>query len=1826
MAQKRPGLSLAGLYFSAAAGAILLLGAPWPVPLASAGSGAQSKTYVAAPQVLPSGFELGAEVAVRRRRGRLVLHFSNASSPLPEGTILFESDSVNQTDLTLRSLVAYAPSTTDPAGVVPVRSTEDIPVVCAADFARQCYVREGGQAALRPLADGEQLAAAGAAVTYELVPGNTGRFVGASLADLQKRPSSSRRFVTEQLLGASVQACKVPRYAENAQEPLLTSVQQLDPVCHRVFPSKRLPPAAPVGLMPPVVSPGESIQLCEIGDEAALSFLLTPASRRTTTDGAANPQNASSPNNSVRWMYGGPSARCEFTGDTTSVSSILATTSSDLTRPASHQTPARVPRFFTVPFVPSARAPVPVEDMWRETATGRRRRVEVYARLDGSRLEAVGSISPLDSSFDAFGDVNLNRLSRKDEKAEPFFYESLYDRSPSVPVGLTLMKSGVGFSVKRAPEALLLLSDLLLAPIGSRAKNALAFFSPLTRVAEHVATRLHRLKGHFSKKKVAEMAAAIMPQLDAALKHIEAKTSAVHSEVAAANPEDPSATEWDVQLHLNYLDASMARMSVIVRLPVRLRRFNSVFDVAPQVLRALRLLVERVENAADGSEAVALALGGSRFGLFSEAVRTATRVLAGGHCKPCTNPRSVPEGECGMCDVFKTGDDSVILSLNDIVPSQATMPATGTWAAWSDDQFLISSRVPASANGSSAENKNRKNLTHRRVGVEFDYHTQLGLPDRMAARFEKYAADCVRSRVIESLERLSQDADLVAKCPSVSPVVETLFRSADFASVAPLLASSNELLQHTAGACGASFATAIQACLDLDGDILGHRRMPAFQPIGRSRLVQIITSLMTPVPANDFLEKLANGAQRLHALPAGPLTQAALAASEIARRALETMSPQALSLVSYVFGPAAPLSALSDLMDKQTRSTGFTFTSDFFTDPIETLENLFNPEAVARRPRPDDEDQDEYGDGAGSGAGTKAQRGQGAGEIAADSEQASSSQKMDAPVLEPVDRTLVERMPQQSVRDYVSSLKTNSPELAKPAYDILKWPDSKSPADEKELRMLENAVNDARLRKGDERIPSPVRKLVDDAIADYQQAQQAASPLDEEPEESEASSEPGQETGQLAAAYNKGEETLRTVWGSGEGAKESQLDTPFAGASPVPREAYGTPRAQLWGQGQITPRLISAPAPGPRSGTAQPNFMWPYVHKVITQKTGPATRMPVWVQTSPTCPCSDPDLSQGCMMDAVKSTSDVIFRLSLLVPPAVERFMQRQGGGRRMSPEFAAFCASAGLFVASWQQQLMATGYEDIGATRAHLALVERLANGHKFLLKTYSDEGTSDHKAWRSRRRKFHRFQKKYLYKQCRALMLQAGNVAFATNKTQQHPASSLYGGIANTLNTTLTDATQVLRALSTWGETALRRHLSLSRRVGRVLTRKTSQAAPIAALFAGLQVSGILKRCFNTAGGYLVRTWYYMHIAGEPLLELAKRLPGERTSDLARLSYEFLGGERVRAKLFEPAFREISKVVTAAWESEELFTKLASYVPGDKGTSARPPLRTETEDMSPPPERVRQPHNIVYEGSASGAHGFGTPVVRHSGGPRKEYIYQGGGGAWGKAATWGPQQSGDAEYFSFAESQENRLRNHADASSGPHQASTGGQLTASFRYNPVKYRRRDRDLMLVEVPLDFSGAELEQLAEMSSDQVLSLLHKSLEKLHQQLRIKNSLLTGQHLSLVQFEEHSPGRGKASMGAAEKCLEGNVKANLVKFLADQLRRDLRQEHSPTIYLELNRQSLPPLSAGAVIAETVRDDTRHPVLAVQMPDFLDDSHLRLDASTLDFSAPIVVSGH
>lgn len=131
---------------------------------------------------------------------------------------------------------------------------------------------------------------------------------------------------------------------------------------------------------------------------------------------------------------------------------------------------------------------------------------------------------------------------------------------------------------------------------------------------------------------------------------------------------------------------------------------------------------------------------------------------------------------------------------------------------------------------------------------------------------------------------------------------------------------------------------------------------------------------------------------------------------------------------------------------------------------------------------------------------------------------------------------------------------------------------------------------------------------MEDATADYQQARQSASPLEEESEESEPAGESNQATGKQAAAQNPNQagETLRTVWGSGRGASQSHLGVSF-GTSGTDTGTSRGPQAQLWGQGQITPTLTPTPLPGPQGAVAQANLMWPHVHKVVTQKTGRET-------------------------------------------------------------------------------------------------------------------------------------------------------------------------------------------------------------------------------------------------------------------------------------------------------------------------------------------------------------------------------------------------------------------------------------------------------------------------------------------------------------------------------------------------------------------------------------------------------------------------------------------
>lgn len=1450
--------------------------------------------------------------------------------------------------------------------------------------------------------------------------------------------------------------------------------------------------------------------------------------------------------------------------------------------------------------------------------------IPVYVQTEGSRTVAVGSFHRRKRIFTPFNGIDPTERSRDIETEAPFYYTSFYGLP--VDVGFTNLKSGVGFSVKRTPEALLFLEDLLKTPLAPASQAALADLSPFTREAEDVLSRLHRLKGHFSRQKYAAHAPVVIPMLNGGLAAIAKRLQEADRMFLTVYPRSRGTRISDVQVRLNYLDNSQTAMTVILRLPMRLNAFLSATHLAPQVHRNLALLLEVIEDPHTPLEA--LLLGNSKFGVYAEAVRIAVKLLRAGHCRACaddeierTTPSAdVAEGRCGRCSARRM-NDIVILDLHDIQPSAATMPTTGTWMKWNDETFLISLPPDSSA------------PIYRRYGIEFDLHTTLDLPSRLATRFKQYAGACMRSHLLRMLEPLFENPGLNKNCPALSKFAAALLRGLPFSEAAPLLESSKLLLQHVVGACNIPEASwAIDKCLDDDGDLLGYRRMPAMRPLGRTRLANIMRGMMSPVSSLHFLTAMATGEERIRTFPSGRLSTTALELSHDAQAVLRGTGDNPPPLPSYVFGPRSPLGAVAAAADELTGRRAILLISSFSEKPIKVLEELLglNPRSSTAVPPPDSLLTKYQAPVLSSVDRTKSSRG--------------AVHETAAPILSSVKRTIFDRQPRQSVQDFISSCFTDLPEICAGAYNALGWPLWKVPSDDKELHAFDKAVNEMRVRLNREHMPERLRSDIQQALSDF-------DALPAEPEPPAPTPEPPAPTPDAMAREAHGQETLedrKKETDEHQGQPDAKGDDlqaeqdakaddeePAAASTSTPQEpskqgftvfelppadsltAAGSRHGSLWGQGQMPNAFLgSSQAPT----TTSRRLAWPYINKMLTAKNGPMTRMPSWVRTSDTCSCLDPELSNGCRMDSVKSTTDVVFRLSLLVPPAVERYISSQASSRQLEPPFAAFCASVGIFVSSWQQHLVAGGHEEKGGNMAHSTLAARLAQGHKYLLKNYSDDGSSDHKHWRERRRRFIAFQKHYLYRQCRALMVAAGNVAYAPYKSKSFPAASLYGGIANTLDTPFTDKERALHGLTVWSERILRRHRNILRRVGRAMLRRPPQAPKIGALFAAMHMSHLFKDCFNMAGGILLRTWYYMHVEGSKLLAEAGRLPGVG-SMLSAVSFGFAGGVDVRDSLFAPAFREISKVVTPVWESDSLFTSLAAYTPGG---AVRASQRRSIKSTS--------------SGGAEGENGKGQASRSESGSAENlldpEKVI-GEGGSMPVPASLRKSSSDDSSSFlSFGEA----VHDEEEGASGP---AKGSRIIASFRYNPKTFSDPNRELMVVDVPVPISAVERRSLTSFTSDGVLRFIQQKLASLHSQLKVRGGKSENGPLSLVQFQKQAgriAGEEKAVEAAGSRkaaatesnsnkqCHEQTWESSLVGFLADQLDKDLkRNKGTSTSYLELGHLSLPTFSAGAFISRAMRDGSADTVVAVQMPEAGDDSHLNLEGSTLDFSRPISI-GH
>ncbi|CDJ34395.1 uncharacterized protein EMH_0000920 [Eimeria mitis] len=275
------------------------------------------------------------------------------------------------------------------------------------------------------------------------------------------------------------------------------------------------------------------------------------------------------------------------------------------------------------------------------------------------------------------------------------------------------------------------------------------------------------------------------------------------------------------------------------------------------------------------------------------------------------------------------------------------------------------------------------------------------------------------------------------------------------------------------------------------------------------------------------------------------------------------------------------------------------------------------------------------------------------------------------------------------------------------------------------------------------------------------------------------------------------------------------------------------------------------------------------------------------------CKCVRSTVLGRCYIDALKSTEDLVFRMSLLLPALIGEHINRNS--KAMAAEAAVLCTSVGVFITAWQQQQVDAGFEHPNGRPAHAMLIERLKNA--------ADYNVEDTPASNKRKKAL-----KGLFS------VNAGaKVASEPAGTggSRRAARSLYGGIVNSVGVSAHHVDHFVRQIVDLG-------VSLPRRI--------RPPHPLTGLFAALRVSQRFKECFGASREMIFRSWYLMHLEGDNILRRVNR--HKLGEELASATYNFATGPG--ADLFDEAFKTLMATVTTQWEDANAFKSLIGYSPG--------------------------------------------------------------------------------------------------------------------------------------------------------------------------------------------------------------------------------------------------------------------------------------------------------
>ncbi|CDJ53926.1 hypothetical protein EBH_0009100 [Eimeria brunetti] len=322
---------------------------------------------------------------------------------------------------------------------------------------------------------------------------------------------------------------------------------------------------------------------------------------------------------------------------------------------------------------------------------------------------------------------------------------------------------------------------------------------------------------------------------------------------------------------------------------------------------------------------------------------------------------------------------------------------------------------------------------------------------------------------------------------------------------------------------------------------------------------------------------------------------------------------------------------------------------------------------------------------------------------------------------------------------------------------------------------------------------------------------------------------------------------------------------------------------------------------------------WGQIRAIIDKAHGPHTKVPLFLPSSSKCQCVRSAALDRCYIDAVKTTEDVVFRMTLLFPPVIAGHVKRNA--KTLTPEAAALCTSAGIFVTAWQQHQVEAGFEHPNGRLAHSLLIDRLKNAGDYTLSTIDDNGVEDTSAYNRTKKALNR-----------VFSINSGaKVAFhpAGIDGRKTAARSLYGGIVNTVGMSAIHIDHFVQQILALGIN---------------LPRRARPPHPLAGLFAALRVSQRFKDCFGASKEMTFRAWYLMHLEGDNIL---RRVNSHKLGEeIASATYNFATGPG--SAIFDEAFKTLMATVTTQWEDSNVYKSLIGYSPG-KGAIRIPEVAPE-------------------------------------------------------------------------------------------------------------------------------------------------------------------------------------------------------------------------------------------------------------------------------------------